>query len=115
MIGTHEFAYTNKVLMEPDGYIHPTTDKSKVIKLLEDLVIDETTETSNQDSDLEDGSEETCLIVDGMSVVHELMAVKNFKTCKELSVKLMCHFSIQSLVGISWYGLYLTIIPRNRQ
>ena len=36
VIGMHEFAYTNKVLMAPDGSIHPRTDNSIVIKLLED-------------------------------------------------------------------------------
>jgi len=38
VIGTHEFSYTNRVLMEPDGSIHPTTDKSTIIHLLENLV-----------------------------------------------------------------------------
>jgi hypothetical protein len=38
VIGTHEFAYTNRVLMRPDGSIHPTTDKSTVIHMLEDMV-----------------------------------------------------------------------------
>jgi len=42
----HEFAYTNKVLMAPGGSIHPTTDKSTVIKLLEDLVTNDTAQTS---------------------------------------------------------------------
>jgi hypothetical protein len=42
VIGMHEFAYTNKVLMAPDGSIHPTTDKSTVIKLLEDSVTKDT-------------------------------------------------------------------------
>ena len=48
VIGRHEFAYTNKVLMAPDGSIHPSTDKSIVIKLLEDLVVNETSQTSAQ-------------------------------------------------------------------
>jgi len=34
VIGKHEFAYSNRVLMEPDGSVHPTTDKSAVIHLL---------------------------------------------------------------------------------
>ena len=38
VIGTHEFSYTNRMLMEPDGSIHPTTDKSTIIHLLENLV-----------------------------------------------------------------------------
>ena len=40
VIGMHEFAYTNQLLMKPDGSIHPTTDKGKVIELLKDLVMD---------------------------------------------------------------------------
>ena len=84
VIGMHEFAYTNKVLMAPDGSIHPSTDKSIVIKLLEDLVVNETSQTSAQSTEHEEGSE-TCLVVDGMGVVQELMAVQNCKTCKELA------------------------------
>ena len=84
VIGMHEFAYTNKVLMAPDGSIHPSTDKSIVIKLLEDLVVNETCQTSAQSTEREEGSE-TCLVVEGMGVVQELMAVQNGKTCKELA------------------------------
>ena len=84
VIGMHEFAYTNRVLMAPDGSIHPTMDKSTVIKLLEDLVANDTSQISAQPTELEDTSA-TCLVVDGMGVVQELMAVKNFKTCKELA------------------------------
>jgi len=84
VIGTHEFAYTNRVLMKPDGSVHPTTDKSAVIHLLENLVQSDnptiqaaTTQSTNEE-------EGVCLIVDGMAVLQELMAVKNVKTCKEL-------------------------------
>ena len=84
VIGMNEFAYTNKVLMAPDGSIHPSTDKSIVIKLLEDLVVNETCQTSAQSTEREEGSE-TCLVVEGMGVVQELMAVQNGKTCKELA------------------------------
>ena len=34
VIRMHEFAYTNKVIMAPDGSIHPSTDNSIVINLL---------------------------------------------------------------------------------
>ena len=84
VIGMHEFAYTNKVLMAPDGSIHPSTDKSIVIKLLEDLVVNETCQTSAQSTAREEGPE-MCLVVEGMGVVQELMAVQNGKTCKELA------------------------------
>ncbi|KAK2164817.1 hypothetical protein LSH36_58g06026 [Paralvinella palmiformis] len=79
----HEFASTNKVIMAPGGSIHPTTDKSKVIKLLEYLVTNDTAPTSAQPTEFEERSE-TCLVVDGLRVVKELMVVNNFKTCKEL-------------------------------
>ena len=41
VIGMHEFSYMSKVIMALDGSIHPSTDKSIVIKLLEDLVVDD--------------------------------------------------------------------------
>ena len=37
MIGTYEFAYTNQVLMQPDGSVHTTTDKGTAIRLLENI------------------------------------------------------------------------------
>ena len=51
-----------------------------MIKLVEDLVVNETSEASAQPTDREQGSE-TCLVVDGMGVVQELMAVQSGKTC----------------------------------
>ena len=53
-----------------------------MIKLVEYVVVNETSEASAQPTDREQGSE-TCLVVDGMGVVHELMAAQNGKTCKE--------------------------------
>ena len=53
-----------------------------MIKLVEDLVVNETSEASAQPTDREQGSE-TCLVVDAMGVVQELMAVQNGKTCIE--------------------------------
>ena len=84
VIGMHEFAFTNKILMAPDGTIHPSTDKSIVIKLLEYVVVNETSATYAQPTEREQGSE-TCLVVYGMGVVQELMAVQNGKTCKVLA------------------------------
>ncbi len=37
VIGVHELSNTNQILLRPDGTLHPTTDKSKVISLLEDM------------------------------------------------------------------------------
>ena len=90
VIGKHEFAYTNTVLMAPDGSIHPSTDKSIVIEILEDLVVNETCQTSEQSTEREEGSE-TCLVVEGMGVVQELMAVQNGKNCKELATSYIAH------------------------
>ena len=53
-----------------------------MIKLVEDLVVNDTSEASAQPTDREQGSE-TCLVVDGMGVVQELMAVQNGRPCKE--------------------------------
>ena len=57
--------------MKPDGSIHPTTDKSKVIKLLEDLVMDNnnTSEASTNATENVEGLS-TCLVVDGMAGVN---------------------------------------------
>jgi len=66
VIVTHEFSYTNRVMMESDRAIHPTTDKSIVIHLLENLVqpdSDITQKASTHNLTVEEGC---CLIVDGM-------------------------------------------------
>ena len=77
----HELAYTNKLLMAPpDGSFHPTTDKSAVIKLLEDVVANGRAQTSAHSTEVENGLE-PCLVVDGMEIIEELMAVRNFKIC----------------------------------
>jgi len=67
--------------MEPDGSIHPTTDTSTIIHLLENLVqpdSDITLEASAHNLTVE---EECWLIVDDLQ---ELMAVKNFSNCNDL-------------------------------
>jgi len=84
VIGTHEFAYTNRVLMKPDGSIHPTTDKSTVIHLLENLVQADSDTTQEATTHKPTEEKGCCLIVDGMAVLQELMAVKNFNNCSDL-------------------------------
>ena len=77
--------------MEPDGSIHPTSDKGTVIHLLEGLVQDQsdTTDSNNfPQTSAEIANERntlSCLVVDGMAVVQELMAVRNFNNCKDFS------------------------------
>ena len=41
MIGMQELAYANTVLMTPEGSINPSTDKSTVIDLLEELAVND--------------------------------------------------------------------------
>ena len=106
----HEFAYTNKVLMAPDGSFHPTTDKSTVIKLLEEMVANDTAKASAQPTEFEEGSD-TCLVVDGMGVVQELMAVRHFKTCKSLQHP-SSHSLSQRLEDIIKCESYLKITQR---
>jgi len=78
VIGMHKFAYTSKVITAPDGSIHPTTNMSTVINLLEDLVDNDTAKASAQPTEFEERAN-TCLVVGRMVVVQELMAVKNFR------------------------------------
>ena len=80
MIGLPEFDYTNRVLMKPDGYIHHTFDKNIIIHLLEDFM-NNTGDTTNAMHD--EVCPHTCLVVDAMGVVQELMAIRNFKICIE--------------------------------
>src|SRR6218665_1836511 len=83
VIGTHEFSCTNRVLMGPDGSIHPTTDKSTVIHLLENMVKTNGEMTAYSPTNGTTKNNGCCLIVDGMAVVQELMAVKDFKNCED--------------------------------
>ena len=69
VIGTHEFSHTNGTLMQAEGTLHPTNDKSSVIHLLEGLV--HTVTASDEASRFEDHSM-TTLIVDGMAVLQKL-------------------------------------------
>ena len=80
VIGPHKFSYTNRVLMEPDGSIHPTTDKSTIIHLLENLVQPDSNITLEASAYNLTVEEECCLVVDGMAVFQELMEVKNFSS-----------------------------------
>jgi len=82
VIGTQEFAYTNRMLLQPVGSTYTTTDKSTVIHMLENWVKTD----GNATPELLCEDEPSCLVVDGMAVLHELMAVKSFKDCKDLGV-----------------------------
>ena len=79
VIGTHEFSHTNGTLVRADGFLHPTNDKSSVIHLLEGLVQINTDEITVKKHSM------ATLIVDGMAVVQELIAVRTFKNGKDLA------------------------------
>ena len=80
VIGNHEFSHKNAILMQADGTLHPTTDKSSVIHLLEGMVHNENHETLVEEHPM------TTLVIDGMTVVHEVVALKNFETVKDLAM-----------------------------
>lgn len=84
VIGIHEFAYTNNILMQPSGCLHPTNDKSMVIHLLKDLV--HTNSNAEPTATHMEYEKLRCLVVDGMAVVQELMASKRFSTCKDFGI-----------------------------
>jgi len=65
--------------MRADGFLHPTNDKSSVIHLLEGLVQINTDEITVKKHSM------ATLIVDGMAVVQELIAVRTFKNGKDLA------------------------------
>ena len=73
VIGIHEFASRNCALMTTDGSVHPTQDKSQIRQLIEELpeVIDPSIHAETPTFSLRDLK--SCLIVDGMAVVHELI------------------------------------------
>jgi hypothetical protein len=83
--GTHELAYTNRVLIEPDGSTHPTTDNSKVINMLEDMV-KVGGETTGKTATHSTNENDSYYQVDGMTVRQESMAPKNLKHCKDLGI-----------------------------
>ena len=66
VIGTHEFSHTNGTLMQAEGTLHPTNDKSSVIHLLEGLVY---TVTASDEASSSEEHSMTILIVDGMAVI----------------------------------------------
>ena len=85
VVGVHELSNTNRTLFQINGMIHPTTDKSSVISLVEDL--GKSCEDIASDSQLElrvesadvQSEPKTCLIVDGMALVQELVSVKKIQ------------------------------------
>ncbi len=86
VIGNYEFLTANRTLMKLDGSVHPTLNKSSIVAVLEDLPA-QVPNSSQTESPLQENNQNTtsmCLVVDGMAVVQEIMAVKPLKNCKEL-------------------------------
>jgi hypothetical protein len=110
VIGNYEFSITNRTLMTATGSVHPTLDKSEVIAFLENMPDQDaenmgTAELSAHESDHGPAASNKCLIVDGMAVVQELMAVRSFENCLDLSnayVKLInakaCNYHVSRVV-----------------
>ena len=80
VISNHEFAAVNRTLMNIDGSLIPCVGKSELIHTLENM-------SDQKDSELQEDSvlTSTHLIIDGMSLVHELMSSVYPKTCQELA------------------------------
>lgn len=72
--------------MKPDGSVHPITNKSSIITVLEELPAQAPNNSQTESSSQENNQNTTsmCLVVDGMAVVQEIMAVKPLESCKEL-------------------------------
>ena len=82
VIRCYELSTTNRTIMKADGSLLPTMGKSVVIALLEMVVRKNPTYPLNEDGD--EVSSKRCLVIDGMAVIQEISAVRNFKSCKEL-------------------------------
>jgi hypothetical protein len=82
VVSNHEFTAINPTLMNSDGSLIPCTGKSELIHILEGLVAHDEHEPDSgvASADYID----TYLVIDGMSVVHELLSAMPSKTCKEL-------------------------------
>eukprot|EP00112_Aurelia_sp_Birch-Aquarium-sp1_P010682 Seg2275.4 transcript_id=Seg2275.4/GoldUCD/mRNA.D3Y31 product="hypothetical protein" protein_id=Seg2275.4/GoldUCD/D3Y31 len=81
VIGCYVLSTTNRTLMKADGSLLPTTGKSIIIALIEELVLQNPRDQVN-----ENGNEvfsKKCLIIDGMAVVQEISSMRNFDNCKE--------------------------------
>ena len=85
VISNHEFTQINTILMNSDGSLIPSTDKSDLIHILEGLVVPDDDLVDGLSAQIDEDHSDTYLVIDGMSVVHELMSVIQFPTCKALA------------------------------
>ena len=73
-ICTSEFSLVNAMLMIVEGYLHTCNDKSQFIYLLEEKA---PTANSSSSGAGKTSSDKTAIIIDGMSVVHEMAVYKD--------------------------------------
>ena len=78
-VSKYEFCLTNRNLQQADGNVLPTTDKSSIVPLLENLP------KSTGSGSCSISHQRMCLIVDGMALVQEIMAVGGHSTCQEFA------------------------------
>eukprot|EP00794_Sanderia_malayensis_P002266 gene2266-2603_t len=86
VIGCYGLSTTNRTLMKADGSLLPTTGKSVAIALLEKLVPQNPNQLNETGNEV---SPKKCLVIDGMAVVQEISAVRNFESCKELGAAIV--------------------------
>jgi len=85
VIGQYEFTTVNQTVMEPDGSVHPTHDKSDIMHMLEDLVTPDDAQQLPPQTMNEVGQSEKCIIIDGMAAVVDVYSVQSFENCKDLA------------------------------
>lgn len=83
MLGRYEFSNAPRSLFSFDRKLHPCTDKSKLVHLIEKAA---TTGDSDQAFEMghTEGSSHKIVIFDGMALVNKLNISKDIKTCKGL-------------------------------
>jgi hypothetical protein len=84
VISKYEFTAVNSTLMKSDGSLIPCESKSDLIHILEGLPVNNEEEEPSREV-TPTRHINTFLVVDGMSVVHEIMSAGSPKTCQELA------------------------------
>ena len=78
VVENYEFTAINTCLLNIDGSLIPCTNKSELIHVLEGLT------DHGENEVLAPDYRDTYLIIDGMSVVHEIMSSVSLSNCKQL-------------------------------
>lgn len=89
VIGTYELSSINHTLMSADGRLHPCNDKSQLLhELVAQVADDDDDEDQRQAQEVQVQAipENSCLVIDGMAVVHEQAVLKSvIKNCADLA------------------------------